>query len=235
MPASEKLQCIAMIDSSPAQRCYLCGVRQANTKDHLFPKGLFPRPIPNNLPPRLPACRLCNEGLSNDEESFRVFVAAGMAYETQAGFRIWTERIVPDLQGSRPGLKPFLRSITKMVPFVSKTGAQLNLARMEMDRRPILNVLTKIAKGLYFLDTGEILPDDIDILADYFPEPKHLISPPLDEAIKGAARVDLGNGVVTYWRNRMMDDPTTSITWLVFCQYKAFLVRTFRQRNVIVD
>lgn len=38
------------------EKCYLCGLRAAYTKDHLFPSGLFNKPLPTNLPKRLPAC-----------------------------------------------------------------------------------------------------------------------------------------------------------------------------------
>lgn len=218
-----------MTDLSGSKQCYLCG-RPADTKDHLFPQGLFPKPLPNNLPPRLPACRQCNEGLSKDEEVFRVFVAGGEAYEKEAGFRIWSERIRPDLQGDRPGLKPFLRSITKMLPVRSESGAFLGLAGiLEIERQPIQRVLIKMAKGLYFLDTHKVLPGDVQILADYSDNPKRWVAPPLDEAIKGAKRADLGDGVVTYWRNTVKGDPTASLTWLVFYQCKTFLICTSRQ------
>ena len=164
---------------------------------------------------------------------FRVFVASGMAYERQMGFRIWTERIRPDLQGNRPGLKPFLKSLTMVIPVISERGNFLGRAGiLEIERQPIQRVLYKIAKGLYFLDTNQILPDGVQILADYFDKPERLTSPPLDEAIKGAKRIDFGNGVVTYWRNTMKDDPTASLTWLIFYEDKAFLICTFRQETL---
>ena len=107
---------------------------------------------------------------------FRVFVVSGMAYERQAGFRIWTERIRPDLQGDRPGLKPLLESLAKVVPVISESGDFLGQADiLEIERQPIQRVLYKITKGLYFLDTSQVLPDDVQILADYSDEPEHLV------------------------------------------------------------
>lgn len=213
--------------------CYLCGVRPANTKDDLFPECLFPRPRPSNLPPRLPACEQCNNGLSKDEELFRVFLASAMAYERQAGFRIWTERIRLDLQGKRRGLKPLLKSLVKVVPAISESGDFLGrVGILEIERQPIQRVLCKIARGLYFLDTNQVLPDDVEILADYFDKLERLVSPPLDEAIKGAKKIAYGNGVVTYWRNTVKDDPTASLTWLLFYEDKAFLICTFRQKTL---
>ena len=219
---------------SVRKKCYLCGSRLASTRDHLFPSGLFNKPLPTNLPPRLPACTECNNALSSDEEQFRVFVASGMAYETEPGFRIWNERIRPDLKGDRPRLKPLVRSHIRKARVLSESGALLgHTPVLEMDREIINRVLYKIAKGLYYWDTGTVMPEDVQILVDSANgRPERFLSPPLDEAIKGAKRVDLGNGVVTYWRNTMKDDPTNSITWLMFYKDKdkLFMICTYRAR-----
>jgi len=157
-------------------------------------------------------------------------MASGMAYENEPGFRIWKERIRPDLKGGRPRLKPLIRSQTKGARVISESGALLGYTMiLEVDREIINRVLCKIAKGLYFLDTGSVLPDDVEILTDYAADkPDRFVSPPLDEAIKHARRVDLGNGEVTYWRNTIRNDPTASITWLKFYKDKLFMICTYR-------
>jgi hypothetical protein len=154
-----------------------------------------------------------------------------MAYETESGFRIWNERIRPDLKGSRPMLKPLIRSQVKAARVLSESGTLLGYTLvLEMPRETINRVLRKIAKGLYYLDTGEVLPDQVQILTDYANgRPERFVSPPLDEAIKKSRRMDLGNGVVTYWRNTMKDDPAASITWLKFYEQKIFMICTYRE------
>ena len=217
-----------MVADKHADTCYMCGLRPAETKDHLFPRALFPRPLPSNLPTGLPACRQCNNELSKDEEQFRFFLASGMAYESEAGRRIWDERIRSALKGRRPGLKPLVRSMIKLAKVKSESGTLLGYWPIsEQNPAPINHILTKIVKGLYYLDTRQILPNDVQILFGYDPEkPERFISPPLDEAIKEAKRTDYGDGVVSCWRNRMKDDPTTSITWLRFYKDKLFMVLT---------
>lgn len=206
---------------SVRKKCYLCGSKLADTKDHLFPSGLFNKPLPTNLP-TLPACNECNNALSSDEELFRVFLASGMAYETEPGFRIWNERIRPDLKGRRPRLKPIIRSHIRKARVLSESGALLgHTLTLEIDSEIINRVLRKIAKGLHYWGTGAVLPENVQILVDYANgKPERFLSPPLDEAIKGAKKVDLGNGVITYWRNTMKDDPANSITWLMFYKDK---------------
>jgi hypothetical protein len=160
-----------------------------------------------------------------------VFLASGMAIETKAGFRIWTERIRPDLKGARPRLKPLIQSQIRVARVLSESGALLGHTLIqEMDRETVNRFLRKIARGLYFLDTGSILPDTVQILTDYGDSrPERFISPPLDEAIKGARKTELGDGVVTYWRNTVKDDPTASITWLRFYEDKWFMICTYRE------
>ncbi|MFC2052425.1 hypothetical protein ACFLT4_06830 [Chloroflexota bacterium] len=226
-----------MVDDTNTNTCYLCGLRPAETKDHLFPRGLFPRPLPSNLPTGLPSCRQCNNELSKDEEQFRLFLALGMAYESDAGRRIWDERIRSALKGRRPGLKPLAQSMLKVAKVKSESGAFLGYWPIsEQDPEPINRVLSKIVKGFYFLETKQTLPCDVQILFGYDAEkPERLISPPLDEAIKEAKRVDYGDGVVSCWRNRMKDDPTASITWLRFYEDKLFMVVTFLEEALPID
>lgn len=211
--------------------CYLCGNRPTKSNiDHIFPKGLFNKPLTSNLP-QLITCEQCNNRLSHAEELFRVFLASGMAYESNAGKRIWDERIRPDLKGKRPLLKPLIKSMLKQARVVNESGIILaKTLVLEVNSEPINRVLHKIAKGLYYLDTQRVLPSEVDILVGYDAEkPERFISPPLDDAIRGAKKVELGQGEVTYWRNIIKDNPEESLTWIRFYKDKIFLICTTRQ------
>lgn len=214
--------------------CYLCGKRLAETSDHIFPKNLFPRPAPSNLP-TAPSCMRCNNCLSNDEELFRTFVASGMVYETPSGSRIWNERIRPSLQHNRRGFKTLLQSLVKKEGLFSSQGAYLGDEYvLEISPGLVSRVMSKIAKGLYYLDTSEPLPDNVKLLSKYAGDnPQELIDPPLDDAIQGAKRADLGENVVTYWRNIIEGDPTSSLIWLVFYGKKWFFICTYREELLL--
>ncbi len=222
------------MDVNSKNICCLCGLRTAETLDHLFPKCLFNIPRPSNLPQRIPACKECNNGLSKDEEIFRVFLASGMAYESAAGNRIWTEGIRPDLKGKRPLLKQRIRSMVKQARVVSKSGNFIGYAHiLEMNREPINRVLHKIAKGLYYLDTQRVLPHEVEMLVGYNAENPEIFSPPLDEALRRAKKIELGNGDITYWRNIIKDNPEESLTWIKFYEDKIFLICTTRQSTAL--
>jgi hypothetical protein len=94
-------------------------------------------------------------------------------------------------------------------------------------------MLRKIAKGLYYLETGKPLPDNVKLLFKYAgDEPRKLIQPPLDEAIKSAKKTVLGENVIAYWRNTIDGDPANSMTWLVFNRFHSFLILTYTE-NVL--
>lgn len=222
-----------MIDSEKLPKtviCYLCGKNPATTKDHLFPRGIFNKPLPSNLP-TLPACYKCNNDLSADEEIFRVFVCSGMAVENNVGKRMWDERIRPDLKGKRPKLKPLVQSMVKQAKVVTENGTILGYVPVLETNPDIINhVLGKIARGLFYLDTRLVLPPDIKVGFGYdMSNPKRLFTPPLDQALRESKKISFGNGEVTYWRNTMKDDPFTSITWIRFFEDKVFMILTGRE------
>jgi hypothetical protein len=208
--------------------CYLCGRKLADTRDHIFPQNLFPRPLPPNLP-TAPSCEECNNSLSDDEELFRTFVASGEAFETPPGYRIWTERVRPSLQQNRRGFKTLLRKLARELKLFSPKGIYLGTAMsLQIDQERVNRVLKKIARGLYYLDAGQPLSDHVCLLFQYAKDDwQKFVTPPLDEAFRGAERTDLGEGVLTYWRNIMKDDPANSITWLVFYGVHPFVILTY--------
>lgn len=58
-----------------SETCVICGVRLAETVDHVPPKGFF-RGVVNAQLRTVPACRTCNNGASSDDEDVRFFISA---------------------------------------------------------------------------------------------------------------------------------------------------------------
>jgi hypothetical protein len=52
------------------QLCAICGKSEAVTRDHIPPKGIFPKPLPQDLI-TVPACKNCNGGDSSLDEKFK--------------------------------------------------------------------------------------------------------------------------------------------------------------------
>lgn len=221
-------------ESKNRSLCYLCG-KTVNrvTRDHIFPKNLFPVPRPSNLP-TAPACEPCNNSLSDDEELFRVMMTGGQAFETKTGNRIWTDRIRPSLKDNRRGIKSHLKRNLKWKEIVTPGGLYLGLeGGIEFPRQRIDSVVKKIAKGLIYLDVGEAAPDDVEIKWDYSQfEPEKFLEPPLDEAFRSAKRTDFGDDVISCWRYIIAGDPTMSMNWIVFYRNTTLFVETYRHNAI---
>ncbi len=50
--------------------CAYCGLRPGTTRDHVIPKGLFPKPRPQSII-TVPVCALCNNAKSQDDDYLR--------------------------------------------------------------------------------------------------------------------------------------------------------------------
>lgn len=87
------------------QLCYLCGRCQATTRDHVFPRLLFPKGKSPTKLRTLPACFRCNNELSKDEELFQQLLLSRRALDTDAAREVWDTKVRPNLNNSKPRLR----------------------------------------------------------------------------------------------------------------------------------
>lgn len=203
--------------------------------DHIPPKSLFPRPLPNDLI-TVPACAKCNGEASKDDEYFR------LALQVREGI---AEH--PDVMKSRPTLirsleKPeakgmrnsFLGSVVlaeRITPGGIFVGNVLAL-KTRMDR--VDGVVARIVRGLFFRHRGIIVPRGYSVVAgtketvDKFP---HELKLSLDEGVLNpllaAPSVSIGNGVFSYRFGIDKADPNVTCWLLNFYGQAGFMGVTF--------
>lgn len=139
--------------------CYICGEASSTTKDHVFPRGLFPPPRPELL--TAPACADCQQRLQPDEEYFRTFAAAG-AYQNESARKLWTGKITRSFDDS-PAFRVSFAKAMRTVDYISRGGVYLGkFVGLDGDKERIGNVLRKIVRGLFYLDAGKtLMPSDV--------------------------------------------------------------------------
>lgn len=209
--------------------CYLCGERLAQTRDHVFPRSLFPKNSGfTNLPPQLPACLQCNNGLSQDEELFQQLVVSWRGADTEQGRRLYRTKAGPRLRSpSGLGLRKKLVEHARFAPLVDEVGRVVGAwPVVEMPRGFVDRVLQKIVKGLYYYETGSVLPPDVQIDVGYAGQnPNEFHKVDLPEIRAAAARTVVGSeDTLVYWRAVAADDPAASITWFCFSRWHIFCV-----------
>jgi hypothetical protein len=130
-------------------RCAYCG-EVATTEDHVPPQSLYTPPLPGNLV-TVPACSICNNGASDDDEVFRneLSIMAGSFGESANA----AERLKTSLRGIRRNKATLRRMVlgASEVDRVSQGGIYLGKGyavpvQGEAHRR----VINRIIRGLYW-------------------------------------------------------------------------------------
>ena len=208
--------------------CYICGGRHAEELDHVFPRLLFPRGAQfADLPPRLPACHLCNNILSKDEELFQQLILSWRTLDTSQGRRLYDTKFGPNLRGKRPALRKRVLRHTQLVPVVDSLGRSTGTWPVfTPPKEAIENVLKKMVKGLHFMETGTVLPLNVEISVFYGgQDPSQFYKLVLPDVLSMATRHVVGvEDILVYFRARATDDPLASLTWFVFYRWHIFCV-----------
>ncbi len=142
----------------PARKCIYCG-KPAEDVDHVPPKCLFPRPLPDDLV-TVPSCKNCNKRFAVDDVYFRDALALS-TYEAadppelktlheavrrsllRKEFRPPARRI---LEGARSGWAQHRSTIAEPVKY------------LPIDMKRIGKTAERIVHGLHFQQTGRVLP-----------------------------------------------------------------------------
>ena len=179
------------------KKCYNCG-KLADSKDHLPPKGFFPKPSPSNLI-TAPCCGSCNNSFSPIDEKFRAFVASD-ENRNSAGLRILSEKVF-----SRNSIKgrPFLEIAMSMRPVVVwKSPRHTVVPKLSMPKQEVEAFLFRLTRGLVFKFYRTIHNLDAHLYFEYLSDPNEP-NPALVMAKQMAPAMDftdIGDGVFAFWR-----------------------------------
>lgn len=137
--------------------CFWCGESAPSSRDHVFPRNLFPEPMPADVTPiTVPACERHNRAFSRDEEYFRDFVV-GASYSHPDAREIWDAKSVRAFQRS-PKYRDMLARDLHDVDYKTRGGIFLGRASvMTAQAARVRVVLRKIVTGLYYSDFGTTL------------------------------------------------------------------------------
>lgn len=204
------------------ERCYRCAT-VASERAHVFPRQLFLKPRPTNLP-TVPSCEACNRSFGEDE---RLFAIATIDYDHPYGKRLWDRQVRPRLQHERSaGFRTMLaRSVSPLLVPRERGGAYGN--PIHLDRERIKQVLSNVARGLAYHHAGDILPTDIRFVYGIF----GALDAPAPEIIGQLAtgapvRQRLGQDVFAYQWASVPGENHATFTRLTFYGTRQFAVMT---------
>ena len=205
--------------------CYICGSEPSSTKDHIFPQCLFVPPLPSDIL-TAPACGDCQQGIQPDEEVFRNFVVAG-SYGDPTARALWETKVAGSFANS-PGLRVTFVNAIRTMEWKSPGGIVLgDLTVVDGNKRRTENVLRKIVRGLFYLDSGdEIMPFDVR----YHIEQITPMSDPMPGAAMGIYHgIDLRTigDDVRFKFQIVAAEPRMTVSWMAFYGKTMFIVWTW--------
>jgi hypothetical protein len=211
--------------------CYLCGSREQLTRDHIPPKGLFPKPRPTNLE-TISCCFPCNNGAAKDVEYFRLATSSLMNRNEQ-GDRAWSRVVESTLKAAR--IKPLIDELRGGIkPITITTQAGLLLPGTEIPARAdvIARVIARLTLGFIRLTHPEVDTQSVDM------EVTHIHQFKLNAIEKsGVATVftpySLGDGVYRHWRAFSESDTHFGMFVHLFYGAAAWMVMHKRGDGVI--
>jgi len=133
--------------------CALCGENEATTKDHIPPKGIYPKPRDNNISfNTIPACTSCNNGANVEDEEFKVLIGLStgeyhdnpdVVINSIAGTVGKNQKIANQIFSTQKNIQANIDS-KALEPAVSIT----------FDGEKYQKVITRIIRGLYWMQKG---------------------------------------------------------------------------------
>jgi len=214
------------------RECAYCGAVGIVTRDHVPPKGIFPKPRPANLI-TVPACRKCHsQQTSRDDEYFRNTLNVREDLSQHPGV-LKVQPVVlrsfsnPNKSGM---LGEFLKSI-RLIEQVTPAGIIIkNKLGFEADMVRIRRVVQRIVIGLFYHHRQHRIPVGYDALV--FDEdsvqkwPANVLDIYNEKVIKpllAQNAFSLGNGVFSFRFGFDTADPNTTYWIFLFYERAGFL------------
>ena len=136
--------------------CVICGVRPAETVDHVPPKGFF-NGVVNAQLRTVPACSVCNNGASSDDEDVRFFISAQIGKQNSASKQMWEAGARKTILRKTKLREAFVATAGE-VTVVESDGTHTTKIAFRVPVSTYQRVFERTTRGLYFFHTGRILP-----------------------------------------------------------------------------
>ena len=154
--------------------CVICGIRPATTAEHVPPRGFFKGTVGQFR--TVPACNICNNGSSEDDESLRNFISAQIGKQTTGAKHLWEMGAHKSLLRSTK-IRSALLNTLQEVAVVNEDGSTTTRLRFSVPVSLYQRVFERVTRGLHFLHTEKILPINTPVQINLLTHAPDLSSP----------------------------------------------------------
>ena len=169
--------------------CYLCGqiidIKSKNdpnglSMDHVPPRQFYMKQIraTKNLNlNKAPSHKKCNEAYKEDEEYFYSSMYLYVDKNSPSMDNIFYQDIIR--RSRQPQIPAILQKILSTAVTVTEGGIYLpnGIQRLTLEKKRIVNVVKKIARGILFLSTERYFEEQQIIHMDFYDKPSEIIEP----------------------------------------------------------
>ena len=145
--------------------CEICGVDGFVSRDHLPPESFFEKPLPTDLF-SVAACDSCNNGSSEDDEYFRNAVCLSEYRGNSRHAIAGCEKAIRSLKRSHRHRAEFLRATKRVLPRDANDEDERTRLAFTVEAERINAVVRRISRGVFYKETGCILPTHINVTVD---------------------------------------------------------------------
>jgi hypothetical protein len=187
--------------------CAICGLREGVSRDHVPPKAIFTRPRPNNLI-TVSACFECNNGASDYDDLFKVFLSAQAAAHSEIAERLFNDNTVRTLERNQRLLNT-IREESRLLEIRDENGQLTTATGILWNSEAHDKVIERTLRGLYFHHQGEVIPEGCNVRVQFLrgiPDEVNQFLPLMQEVVIGDRQV-----VYKYYIHQ--EDPRHSM-WL---------------------
>lgn len=156
--------------------CVICGTTPATTDEHVPPRGFF-KGLSGQFR-TVPACSVCNNGSSKDDEELRLYISVQIGKQTEGAKLLWEKGAHKSVLRSTQ-LRSAFFSTLREVPLVLPNGEISNRLAFLIPVSLYQRVFERVTRGLFFWHTGTILSKDISVKVQLLVGTPDLDSPDL--------------------------------------------------------
>lgn len=149
--------------------CCYCGIREATTRDHIPPRGIFNRPRPNDLI-TVPCCVECNNQASKYDERFKAHLGMHVARAGGEGEKLFKEGVLRTLNHNKKIKNTIIQTMYPVHELsISDPKIKKGIA-VPWDNEAHDLIIERIIRGLFFYHYKQIVPSDVIIQIYWFKE-----------------------------------------------------------------
>lgn len=220
-------------------KCVYCVNADAETKDHVPPKGIFATDNRDDMI-RVPACFNCNNSFSKDDDWLLQLIATNAEFQEFPGIGEVTDRGFRAVSRpeSRGLLESFVANFTEVELWANAASGSDgiyigNAPAIQFDGDRFKMIISRIVRGLFWHETRRVLPEDHAVYNfRLVKQTNHDAQDSIDRVFQSGQLTirSIGGGAFEYGYHIIFDAPNISMWVLRFYLGRSFECVAFTKK-----